>query len=357
MKRQPGSLFDAVRIGDLELRNRIVMAPMTRSRAGEGDAPTTLATEYYRQRAEAGLIISEGCQPSPNGKGYCRTPGIYSAGQVAGWKQVTEAVHGGGGRIFLQIMHGGRIGHPLNKEPGSETVAPSAIQAKGQVFTDQAGMVDFVMPRALDLEEIPGVIEEFRQATRNALLAGFDGVELHSASGYLPMQFLSTGTNRRTDDYGGAVTNRIRFVVEVVEAMASVDGASRVGIRICPGTRFNDIRDENPRETYTALLGVIDRLGLAYLHVIRSPDPEIDAFAMAREHFGGPLIANDGFAFETGEEFVRSGTADLVSYGRFFISNPDLVRRFREGAPLADFDPKTLYTPGPEGYIDYPTLD
>ena len=356
MKQEAISLFDGVRIGDLELRNRIVMAPMTRSRAGEGDAPTSLATEYYRQRAGAGLIVSEGAQPSPHGKGYCRTPGIYSARQVTGWKQVTGAVHGGGGRISLQITHGGRIGHPLNKEPGSETLAPSAIQAKGQVFTDQEGMVDFAMPRALDLEEIPGVIEEFRQATQNALLAGFDAVELHSASGYLPMQFLSTGTNRRTDGYGGAVTNRIRFVVEVLEAMASVDGASRVGLRICPGTRFNDICDENPRETYTALLGAIDRMGLAYLHVIRSPDPEIDAFAMAREHFGGPLIVNDGFDFETGQEFVGSGRADLVSYGRFFISNPDLVRRFREGGPLADFDRKTLYTPGPKGYIDYPAL-
>jgi N-ethylmaleimide reductase len=350
------SLFDGVRIGDLELRNRIVMAPMTRSRAGDGDAPTALAAEYYRQRAEAGLIVTEGAQPSPTGKGYCRTPGIYSERQVAGWKQVTEAVRGEGGRIVLQITHGGRIGHPFNKEAGSELVAPSAIQAKGQIFTDRAGMVDFVMPRALDREEIPGVIEELRQATRNALLAGFDGVELHSASGYLPMQFLSTGTNRRTDDYGGGVTNRIRFVVEVLEAMASVDGAGRVGIRICPGTRFNDIHDENPSETYTALLGAIDRMGLAYLHVIRSPDPEIDAFALARGHFRGPLIANDGFSFETGEEFVRAGRADLVSYGRFFIANPDLVRRFREGAPLADFDPKTLYTPGPKGYIDYPTL-
>jgi len=323
MKQEAISLFDGVRIGDLELGNRIVMAPMTRSRAGEGDAPTALATEYYRQRAGAGLIVSEGAQPSPHGKGYCRTPGIYSARQVTAWKQVTEALHGGGGRISLQITHGGRIGHPLNKEPGSEALAPSAIQAKGQVFTDQEGMVDFAMPRALDLEEIPGVIEEFRQATQNALLAGFDAVELHSASGYLPMQFLSTGTNRRTDGYGGAVANRIRFVVEVLEAMASVDGASRVGLRICPGTRFNDICDEN---------------------------------AMAREHFGGPLIVNDGFDFETGQEFVGSGRADLVSYGRFFISNPDLVRRFREGAPLADFDRNTLYTPGPKGYIDYPAL-
>jgi len=356
MKQEAISLFDGVRIGDLELRNRIVMAPMTRSRAGEGDAPTALTAEYYRQRAGAGLIVSEGAQPSPHGKGYCRTPGIYSARQVAAWKEVTEAVHDGGGRISLQITHGGRIGHPLNKGPDSETLAPSAIQAQGQVFTDQEGMVDFAMPRALDLEEIPGLIEEFRQATQNALLAGFDAVELHCASGYLPMQFLSTGTNRRTDAYGGAVTNRIRFVVEVLEAMASVDGASRVGIRICPGTNFNDVHDENPRETYTALLGAIDPMGLAYLHVIRSPDPEIDAFAMAREHFDGPLIVNDGFDFESGEEFVSSGRADLVSYGRFFISNPDLVRRFREGAPLADFDRKTLYTPGPEGYVDYPAL-
>ncbi|MGI9296238.1 MAG: alkene reductase [Pseudomonadales bacterium] len=350
------NLFEPTTLGRISLANRIVMAPMTRSRAGEGDVPTAMNVEYYRQRAGAGLIITEGTQPSRNGKGYCRTPGIYSAEQIAGWKEVVDAVHAEGGKIVLQIMHCGRIASHLNREAGTETVAPSAIQAKGEMYTDAEGMVPFDVPRALATEEIPAVVEEYRQATANAYAAGFDGVELHCTSGYLPAQFLSTGTNQRSDQYGGSVQNRCRFVLEVLQAMASVDGADRVGMRICPGNPFNDLRDDNPEETFATLLDVADPLRLAYLHVIQSPWPDKDNFALAREHFSGKLILNESFNLEKGQQALADGTGELVSYARHFISNPDLVRRFKEDAPLNDFDNGTLYTPGPEGYIDYPSL-
>lgn len=350
-------LFDPVRLGDLQLANRIIMAPMTRSRAGAGDVPTDLNVEYYRQRATAGLIVSEGTQPSANGKGYCRTPGIHSAAQIAGWRQVTDAVHGEGGKIVLQIMHCGRIGARANKEPGSETVAPSAIRAAGQMFTDTAGMQDFDTPRALETDEIPALVAEFGQATANALEAGFDGVELHAASGYLPMQFLSTGTNKRTDRYGGSVENRIRAVVEMLDAMAKAAGPGRVGIRICPGVLFNDIQDDDPAETYTALLKAIDPMGLAYLHLILLTTPLVDGFAVAKANFTGPLILNDSITLERGNALVDSGTAAAVSFARHYLANPDLVRRFREGAELARFDRKTLYTPGAAGYTDYPFMN
>jgi len=351
------TLFDPVTLGAIPLANRIVMAPMTRSRAGEGDAPTALNVDYYRQRAGAGLIVTEGTQPSPNGKGYCRTPGIHSAAQIAGWRKVTDAVHAEGGRIVLQLMHCGRVSARLNKDPDAETVAPSAIRAKGQMFTDAAGMVDFDAPRALETSEIPGVIEEFRQAALNAVAAGFDGVELHCASGYLPMQFLSTGTNKRTDRYGGSVENRIRFTVEALEAMSGAIGAGRVGLRICPGNPFNDITDEDPAETYGALLRAIDPMRLAYLHLIYLRLPQVDGLAVAEANFTGPLILNESIDFDAAREFVSSGSATAVSFARFFIANPDLVRRFREGAALAQFDRKTLYTPGAAGYTDYPPLD
>jgi N-ethylmaleimide reductase len=351
------TLFDPVKLGDIELANRIVMAPMTRSRAGEGDVPTDLNVEYYRQRATAGLIVSEGTQPSADGKGYCRTPGIYTAAQIAGWKKVTDAVHAEGGKIVLQIMHCGRIAAKANKDPGAETVAPSAVQAKGQMFTDAAGMQDFDMPRALETAEIPGVIAEFGTATKNALEAGFDGVELHCASGYLPMQFLSTGTNKRTDRYGGSAENRIRAVVEMLEAMIAVAGPGRVGIRICPGVVFNDIHDENPAETYTTLLKAIDPMGLAYLHVIRLKTPQVDGVEIAKANFTGPLILNDSITLEHGNAMVDSGEAAAVSFARHFLGNPDLVRRFREGHDLQHFDRKTLYTPGPAGYTDYPFIN
>jgi len=350
------TLFDPVRLGDLELANRIVMAPMTRSRAGDGDAPTDLNVKYYRQRASAGLIVTEGTQPSANGKGYCRTPGIHTPAQIAGWRKVTDAVHAAGGKIVLQIMHCGRIGASLNKDPGSETIAPSAIRANGQMFTDAAGMVDFDMPRALETDEIAGVVAEFGQATAHALEAGFDGVELHCASGYLPMQFLSTGANHRTDRYGGSAENRIRAVVEMLDSMAAVAGPGKVGLRICPGVLFNDISDDNPTETYTALLRAIDPMGLAYLHLILLQSPQVDGFAVAKANFSGKLILNDSITLERGNALVDTGQAAAVSFARHYLANPDLVRRLREGAPLAKFDRKTLYTPGAAGYTDYPAL-
>ncbi len=347
-------LFEPVQLGELKLANRVVMAPMTRSRAGEGDAPTALNTEYYRQRASAGLIVSEGAQPSIHGKGYCRTPGIHTEAQVAGWRAVTDAVHAGGGSMVAQIMHCGRVGSRLNKDSGAETVAPSAVRANGKIYTDAAGMVDFDEPRALRLDEIPGVIGEYAHATRSALAAGFDGVELHCTSGYLPAQFLSTGTNLRTDAYGGSVANRVRFVIEALEAMIAVAGSARVGMRICPGNPFNDLHDDDPNETFATLLDAVRPLGLAYLHVIRSPRRDLDAFALARTHFGGPLIVNDGFDQARAERVLAAGEAAAVSFGRAYLGNPDLVRRMREGLPLADFDAATLYTPGPKGYTDYP---
>jgi N-ethylmaleimide reductase len=349
-------LFAPLRLGDLELANRIVMAPMTRSRAGEGDAPTDLNVEYYRQRATAGLIVSEGTQPSENGKGYCRTPGIHSPAQIAGWKKVTDAVHAEGGKIVLQIMHCGRIAAKANKAPGAETIAPSAIRAAGQMFTDTDGMVDFDMPRALKTDEIPDVIAEFGQATENALTAGFDGVELHCASGYLPMQFLSTGANTRTDRYGGPAENRIRAVVEMLDAMVKAAGAGRVGVRICPGVAFNDSHDDDPAETYATLLKAIDPMKLAYLHLILLKTPQVDGLAVAKANFTGPMILNDSIRFERANAMVDSGEAAAVSFARYYLSNPDLVRRFREGAELAHFNRKTLYTPGPVGYTDYPFI-
>lgn len=348
------SLFEPVRLGALALSNRIAMAPMTRSRAGAGDAPTAMNVEYYRQRASAGLIITEGVQPSANGKGYCRTPGLYSAEQVAGWRAVTDAVHAEGGRIVAQIMHCGRIGTHHNKEPGAETVAPSAIRAAGQIYSDAAGMVDFDLPRALRTDEIPGVVAEYRHATQCALEAGFDGVELHCTSGYLPAQFLSTGTNHRDDLYGGSVQNRIRFPLELLAAMGGVAGFDRVGMRICPGNPFNDLHDDDPAGTFAALLGAASPLGLAYLHVIRFPAGGIDVVALAQAHFHGPLMVNDNNNAQSGGDPVTSGVAQAVSFGRAFIGNPDLVRRMREGLPLASFDVKTLYSPGPDGYTDYP---
>src|SRR5690606_25720182 len=319
-------------------------------------SPTPLMVEYYRQRASAGLIVSEGVAPSANGIGYCRTPGLYSAEQVAAWRAVTDAVHAAGGRIVAQIMHCGRIASHFNKPPNAETVAPSAVRAAGKMYTDAAGMQDMDMPRALALEEIPRVIDEYANATRNALAAGFDGVELHCTSGYLPMQFMAVNSNLRTDAYGGSTKNRVRFAVEAAEAMAGVAGAGRVGLRICPANPFNDVLDPEPAQTYAELLAGVAGLGVAYLHVIRSPRKDFDAFEFARRNCAGPLILNDGFDGVSASQAVAEGRCAAVSFGRHFIGNPDLVARLREGAPLADFDARKLYTPGPEGYTDYPSV-
>ena len=347
-------LFKPVELGGLRLRNRIVMAPMTRNRAVAGDVPSQLAVQYYGARAAAGMIVTEGTQPSKHGKGYCRTPGIATPAQIEGWRAVTAAVHAVGGCIVLQLMHCGRIASHYNKDPDARTVAPSALRAAGKMFTDAAGLVDFDLPEALTLTGVQAVITEYAAAARAAQRAGFDGVELHAASGYLPMQFLSSGTNRRSDTYGARLAGRLRFVIECLEALGAVLGAERVGLRICPGNPFNDLHDARPLETYAELLKCVTPLGLAYLHVIRSPDPSLDAFALARAHFRGPKIFNDGFDFASGEEALISGAAAAVSYARAFIANPDLVARWRHGWPLAAFDRKTLYTPGGAGYTSYP---
>jgi len=352
------NLLTPGRIDGFDTANRIIMAPMTRSRALPGAIPSELAIEYYTQRASAGLIITEGTAPAASGLGYARTPSIHSAAQIAAWKRVTDAVHAKGGRMFLQIMHVGRIGHSANRADVTteQLVAPSAVRATGQMWTDSLGMQDNDMPRALETGEIPGVITQYEQATRNAIAAGFDGVELHSASGYLPMQFLSTGANKRTDAYGGTVENRIRFVVDTLGAMARAAGsASRVGIKISPAMPFNDIQDDNPVETYTTLVKAISPLGLAYLHVMRSSTLP-DVFELLRPLFKGPFAAGGGFSRESGNATLASGAADFIVFGKLFTSNPDLPARFAQGAQLQDPDPSTFYSPGPKGYVDYPSL-
>ncbi len=347
------TLFDPVVLGDIQMTNRVVMAPMTRSRAGAGDLPTELAVEYYRQRATAGLIVTEGVQPSPVGKGYCRTPGIYGEAHVEAWRKVTAAVHAEGGKLVMQLMHVGRVAHPDNKG-GAETVAPSAIAANAEIFTEE-GMKPMVAPRALETGEIAEIVEQYRKGTERALAAGFDGVELHCTSGYLPAQFLSTGTNHRTDQYGGSLENRIRFVVETLQAIASVGGPGKVGFRICPGNPFNDLQDDNPAETFTALLQAADKLQLAYCHVIRMESTGLDNVQLVKSNFTGSVIVNDSYKLEEANRIISDGIADAVSFGRLFVSNPDLVHRLRHNLPLAKLNSKTLYTPGPEGYIDYPT--
>ncbi|NBA93733.1 alkene reductase [Pseudomonas sp. R5(2019)] len=347
-------LFQPTRFGDLELRNRVVMAPMTRSRADEQALPTAEMVEYYAQRASAGLIIAEGTAPSMHGLGYCRTPGIYSPEQISAWRRVTDAVHSGGGRIVLQLMHCGRVACAENKPAGARTVAPSAIAAQTELFTDSAGLVPTLTPDALTADEIGAVIEDYRQAALNARAAGFDGVELHATSGYLPMQFMAENSNQRTDAYGGSLENRVRFPLEVLKAMSEAIGAGRVGLRVCPGNPYNDVRDSDPLATLQALLAGINGMGLAYLHVMRAQVPDLDAFAIARAGFSGALLINDGFDFASAHQALTDGAAQAVSFARHFIANPDLVERFRHGLPLARFDRKTLYSAGAAGYCDYP---
>ena len=350
-------MFTPVKLGTLQLRNRIVMAPMTRSRAGVDAVPTDVMVDYYRQRASAGLVITEGIAPSADGLGYCRTPGIYNEEQVAAWRRITDAVHEEGGSIVAQIMHVGRVASALNKPSGSRTVAPSAITARGEIYTDQQGMQAFDEPQALTTEEVKVVVENYRQATANAFEAGFDGVELHCTSGYLPAQFLSSGTNKRTDNYGGTVENRARFALEALQAMASVDGASRVGMRICPDNPFNDLQDDDPQQTFDYLLQQARDLDLAYLHVIRFPKGRVDNITLGQQYFEGRLIGNESYNFEEARNAVATGVLAAVSFGRYFVGNPDLVERWQAGTALSEFDLATLYTPGEQGYSSYPRAD
>ncbi|MBC2661848.1 alkene reductase [Novosphingobium flavum] len=353
-------IFAPVRLGELELANRVVMAPMTRDRAGPADEPTDLMVEYYRQRASAGLIVTEGTQPSPAGKGYWRTPGIHSPQQVAGWARVADAVHQAGGRIVMQLMHVGRAAVRANKAPDAETVAPSAIPCPDPIPGPDGVPVPTEMPRALDTAEIPGVIAEYVMAARNSRAAGLDGVELHCASGYLPMQFLSSNTNLRTDRYGGSAENRVRFVAETLAALAEAIGPGRVGFRICPGVPFNGMADADPAETYATLLRAVDGLGLAYCHLIQIPNQGFDALELVRANWSGPVIENCGLTLEKAQALLAEGKAEAVSFGYAYIANPDLVERFRYGTPLAKADRTTFYTghgDDARGYTDYPRAD
>lgn len=347
-------LFTPTHIGRHTVPNRLVMAPMTRSRADEAGVPGELVSTYYAQRASAGLIISEGVFPSAMGQGYVRTPGIETEAQVAAWKQVTEAVHAQGGRIFMQLMHCGRISHPSLLPHGAQPVAPSALQPAGQTWT-ASGLQDFVTPRALSLDEIAGVINDYRLATRRALAAGFDGVELHSASGYLPEQFLSSGSNQRQDAYGGSVANRARFVLEVLAAMVAEAGGDRVGIKISPEMNFNDIVDAAPQETYTYLVEQLRELNLAYLHVALF-GAKVDYHALLRPRFNGAYLMGGGLDQAAAEAALADGRADATVFGGAFLANPDLPARFRQGAALNTPDKNSFYSPGAQGYTDYPFL-
>jgi N-ethylmaleimide reductase len=329
---------------------------MTRCRANAGAVPSDLSAEYYAQRASAGLILTEGTAPTARGLGYARTPAVETPEQIAGWKKITDAVHAKGGRIFLQLMYTGRIGHSANRLTNEQLIAPSAVRAAGQMWTDTLGMQDFDEPRALETSEIPGVIEEFALATRNGIKAGFDGVELHAASGYLPMQFLSTGSNKRTDNYGGSLKNRLRFVLETLEAMfAAAGSSSKIGMKISPAMPFNDIQDDNPIETYTALTQAVSPMGLAYLHVLRTP-PIPNIFEILRPLYKGTFAAGGAFTFESGNAMLASGGADFIVFGKLFTSNPDLPLRFAKSAALVEPDPNTFYSAGPKGYTDFPAL-
>ncbi len=353
------NLFSPYQLGDLQLPNRFVMAPLTRNRAGAGNVPGEMNATYYAQRASAGLLIAEATQTTPEAQGYPFTPGIHSPEQIAGWKLVTEAVHQQGGRIFLQMWHVGRVSHPDFQPNGALPVAPSPIPPKGEIFTF-AGMKPYVTPRALEINEIPLIIQQFRQAAQNAQIAGFDGVEVHGANGYLLDQFLRDGTNQRTDEYGGAVENRARLLLEVVEAVTQVWGGQRVGVRLSPSSTFNDMKDSNPLATFGYVAEALNRFGLAYLHVIETLESDLRHGGTAldtrelRSRFQGTLIVNGGYNRERGDAILASGGADLVSFGQLFLANPDLPKRFELNAPLNQPDFATFYTSGAKGYTDYP---
>ena len=365
MSADSSVLFTPFDLRGLPLANRIVMAPLTRNRATPGsDVPRPLNAEYYTQRASAGLIVAEATQISPTGKGYAWTPGVYSAEQVAGWRGVTDAVHARGGKIVLQLWHVGRISHPSLQPGGALPVAPSAVAPNAQkTFLENGTFADIGTPRALAASELPAIVEDYRRATRNALEAGFDGVEIHAANGYLLHQFLSDEANQRTDAYGGSAANRLRFPLEVIEAVAAVAGPRRTGIRISPVSPALGIANSDPKGVFFPLVRELDRLGLMYVHVIegatqgpRDIDPSFD-FKALRALFHGPWMVNNGYTRELASEAVGSGYADLVAFGRPYVANPDLVERLRSGAPLNEVDQAHLYGGDARGYTDYPTLE
>lgn len=360
------TLFDPIQMGDVALANRVIMAPLTRNRAAAGLQPGELTVEYYRQRATAGLIIAEATQISPMGQGYLDTPGIYSPGQVAAWRRVTDAVHDADGRIFLQLWHVGRISHSSLLPEGAPPVSSTSRRPNAMTFT-AAGFVEVSQPRALRDDEIPGLTDEYRKAARNALDAGFDGVEVHSANNYLLEQFLRDSINDRDGPYGGSIGNRVRLVVEVMQAVCDEIGAGRTGIRLSPMTTFNDSpRDSDPQALYGHLIEQLAPLGLAYVHVIqgetggaRYPEDAVVPFDYdaLRNQFDGCWMVNNGYGKQDAESLVAGGGADMVAFGRPFISNPDFVRRLREDAPLNPLREDKLYGGGAEGYVDYPALE
>lgn len=358
----PATLFEPVIVGDLHLANRIVMAPLTRNRAAPGLVPGPFAAEYYAQRASAGLIIAEATQVSAQAQGYSDTPGCYTDAQVAGWKVVTDAVHAKGGVIFLQLWHCGRISHTVFQH-GEPPVGPSSLRANAKTFVAGEGFVDVSAPRALHLDEIPGIIADFRHAARCAITAGFDGVEVHGAHGYLLDAFLRDGTNKRTDAYGGSLANRDRLLVEVAAAITTEIGAGRTGVRLSPVSSAGDSVDSDPQSLFEHVVTALDKLELAYIHVVEGEtggarDNLPFDYAALRQRFHGTWIVNNGYDRDMAMAEIATGRADLVSFGRPFISNPDLVERLRENLPLnALMDRATLYGGGAHGYTDYPALD
>jgi N-ethylmaleimide reductase len=357
----PTKLFEPFKLGPITLENRLVMAPLTRNRAvPPGMVPSPLAVDYYGQRASAGLLVTEASQVSQQGQGYQDTPGIYSKEQVAAWRKVTDRVHGRGGHIFIQLWHVGRISHTALQAGGAAPIAPSAIRAKGKTFVNGT-FADVSEPRALELSEIPGIIEDFRRGAANAKEAGFDGVEIHGANGYLLDQFAKDGANKRTDSYGGSIENRARLMLEVSKAVAAEIGAEHTGIRISPVTPANDISDSNPQPLFDYIVDQLNALKLIYIHVIEGAtggprDIAPFDYASLRKRFAGAYVANNGYDFELANKVLAEGAADLIAFGKPFISNPDLVERLKRGAPLNDWDKATFYGGGAKGYTDYPTL-
>ena len=358
-------LLSPATLGDMKLENRMILAPLTRTRAADGFVPQPMNTIYYAQRASAGLIISEATQVARNGLGYANTPGIYNQQQIEGWKEITKAVHDKGGKIFLQLWHAGRVAHPDLLEAGDIPVAPSAIAADYLADLPN-GQFPHVTPRELKLEEIPAIIEQFRQGAKNALEAGFDGVEIHAGNGYLPDEFLQDNSNHRTDEYGGSIENRARFLLEITQAAIDGYGKERVGVRLSPSSAFNDMHDSNPVATFSYLAEQLNRLEIAYLHVVEprikgNVTIEDDGTGLGakffRPIFKGTIISAGGYTRDTGEEFIKDNNADFIAYGRLFISNPDLPKRFALNAELNKYDRSTFYTNGEEGYIDYPALN
>jgi N-ethylmaleimide reductase len=356
----PTKLFEPYKLGPITLPNRLVMAPLTRNRAVAGMVPNPLATEYYGQRASAGLLITEASQVSQQGQGYQDTPGIYSKEQVAGWRKVTKRVHERGGRIFIQLWHVGRISHVSLQQDNQAPVAPSAIRANGKTFVNGT-FAEVSEPRALTTEEIPGIIESFRRGAANALEAGFDGVEIHGANGYLLDQFAKDGSNKRADAYGGSIENRAKLMLEVSKVVVAEAGAERTGIRISPVTPSNDISDSNPQPLFDYIVDHLNALKLVYIHVIEGAtggprDIAPFDYDSLRKRFKGAYVANNGYDFELANKVLAANAADLIAFGKPFLANPDLVERLKRGAPLNVPDKATFYGGGAKGYTDYPAL-